>query len=356
MGKNMNKIIDFTGHNIYVGLDVHAKSWAVSIYSDEFELKSFTQTPDAEQLYSYLSKHYPGAELQVAYEAGFCGFSIHRSLTQKGIKCSVLNPADIPTSDMESKRKTDRIDSRKIAKALKNGDVDSVFVPDSQQEADRQILRSRAKIVKDSTVVKNRIKGFLKFKGISIPEEYSTRWSIAFIKWLRTVDLLPSDQIALAVYIEELIFLTEKKKLLGLAIKKLAADERYQENVKLLQSVPSIGLLAAMTILTEIGDINRFPNTEHLCSYCGLTPNSHSSGENARITGMSRRGNGTIKMLLIECAWMAVRKDPALLLFYKGQLPKMHANKAIVKVARKLLSRIRYVLKNKKNYVAGVVE
>lgn len=356
MFKQSVKVIDFTGHNIYVGIDVHAKSWAISIYSEEFELKSFTQPPNTEQLFSYLSKHYPGAKVQVGYEAGFCGFSVQRDFARKGIHCSVLNPADIPSTNKENKRKNDRIDSRKIAKALKNGDVHTVFVPDIEQEADRQILRSRAKIVKDITVVKNRIKGFLKFKGINIPEEYSTKWSKSFIAWLQSLPMLSADRIALTVYIDELIFLAEKKKLLQRAIKQLAAEDRYKKNVTLLQTVPSIGLLAAMTILTEIGDINRFPKIEHLCSYCGLTPDTHNSGQTERIGGISRRGNGTLKTMLIECAWMAVRKDPALLLFFKGLLPKMHANQAIIKVARKLLNRIRFVLKNQKEYVTGVIE
>jgi transposase len=350
------KVVDFTGHNLYVGIDVHAKSWAVSIYSEEFELKSFTQPPDSEQLFGYLSKHYPGAKVHVGYEAGFCGFSIQRNFAQKGVQCSVLNPADIPSSNKENKRKNDRIDSRKIAKALKNGDVHTVFVPDIEQEADRQILRSRAKIVKDITVVKNRIKGFLKFKGIDIPEEYGSKWSTVFITWLRELPVLAADRIALTVYIDELIFLAEKKKLLQQAIKQLAAQDRYQKNVTLLQTVPSIGLLAAMTILTEVGDINRFPKIEHLCSYCGLTPDTHNSGSTERINGISRRGNSTLKTVLIECSWMAVRKDPALLFFFKGLLPKMHANQAIIKVARKLLNRIRFVLKNQKEYVTGIVE
>ncbi|WP_350340240.1 IS110 family transposase [Paraflavitalea speifideaquila] len=110
-----------------------------------------------------------------------------------------------------------------------------------------------------------------------------------------------------------------------------------------------------MTILTEIGDKTRFRKLDHLCSYCGLTPNSHSSGETERIGGLSRRGNPFIKVILIECAWMAIRKDPALLLYYKQLLPRMNANKAIVKVSRKLLNRIRYVLLSQKKYVTGVI-
>ena len=106
----------------------------------------------------------------------------------------------------------------------------------------------------------------------------------------------------------------------------------------------------------NIEDINRFQKQDHLYSYCGLTPDCHSSGDIERIGKVSRRGNIFIKTVLIECAWVAVRKDPALLLYYKQQLPKMERNKAIIKVARKLLNRIRYVLKNKAEYQIGIVE
>ncbi len=110
-----------------------------------------------------------------------------------------------------------------------------------------------------------------------------------------------------------------------------------------------------MTILTELGNIKRFKKFDRLCSYCGLTPNCFSSGETERVAGLSRRGNPFIKTILIECAWMAIRKDPALLLYYKKLLPRMNGNKAIIKVARKLLNRIRYVLWHQKEYVKGVM-
>lgn len=148
--------------------------------------------------------------------------------------------------------------------------------------------------------------------------------------------------------------MAREKQLRG-NIGDLSVSEKYTSNMKLLLSIPSIGLIAAMTILTEIGNIARFKKLDHLCSYCGLTPNSHSSGETERIGAISRRGNPFIKTILIECAWMAIRKDPALLLYYKQLLPRMNANKAIVKVARKLLSRIRYVLVRQKEYVTGII-
>ena len=146
----------------------------------------------------------------------------------------------------------------------------------------------------------------------------------------------------------------QKQKLLLKAIADLSKTDCYAGNVKLLKSIPSIGSLSAMIILTEIGDINRFKKPEHLFSYCGITPNCHDSGEKERVGNMSKRGNPVLKTMLIECSWMAVKKDPALLLYYKQQLPIMNGNKAIIKVARKLASRIRYVLKEQKEYVTGI--
>jgi transposase len=358
MISNILKSKDFTGHNIYAGIDTHYKSWMVSIYSDEFELKTFSQPPDVDLLEKYLKKNYPGANYHLAYEAGFCGFWIQRSFTQKGIRCDVIHPADVPTSDKESKRKSDKVDSRKIAKGLKNGELNTIYIPDECQEADRLLLRTRTNIVRDVTMVKNRIKAFLKINGIAVPNNHKNgNWTKSFITWLHSLTFAEAaGKTSFDVYVNEATFLIEREKQLRGTIEKLSISERYASNMKLLLSIPSIGLIAAMTILTEIGNITRFKKQDHLSSYCGLTPNSHNSGEAERVGGLSRRGNPFIKTILIECAWMAIRKDPALLLYYKQLLPRMNANKAIVKVTRKLLCRIRYVLLSQKEYVTGVIK
>jgi transposase len=356
--QNTKLVTDFTGQNIYVGIDTHYKTWMVSIYSDEFELKTFGQEPDADRLENYLHKHYPNANLRLAYESGFCGFWIQRCFAKKGIHCDVVHAADVPGSNKELIRKTDKVDSRKIAKGLRNNELNCIFIPDEQLESDRLLLRSRTNMVRDATSIKNRIKAFLKLKGINIPGDYkSNKWSKKFISWLQSIELNSiSSKTAFSSYIDELIFLLEKQKQLNKAIEILAKSDSYSGDIHLLRTVPAIGLLSAMTLLTELGNISRFPKQDHLYSYCGLTPDCHSSGDIERIGKVSRRGNIFIKTVLIECAWVAVRKDPALLLYYKQQLPKMDRNKAIIKVARKLLNRIRYVLKNKAAYQIGIVE
>lgn len=116
--QNTKQVTDFTGQNIYVGIYTHYKTWMVSIYSDGFELKTFGQEPDVDRLENYLHKHYPKANFKLACESGFCGFWIQRSFAKKGLHCDVVHAADLPGSNKELIRKTDKVDSRKIAKGL----------------------------------------------------------------------------------------------------------------------------------------------------------------------------------------------------------------------------------------------
>lgn len=103
-------------------MDVHHKSWKIHIYSDEFELKSFSQTPDVDKLHSYLTSHYKNANYHMAYEAGFSGFWIQRAFAAKGINCKVVHPADVPSSGIEKLRKTDAVDSISNKRGIRNRD------------------------------------------------------------------------------------------------------------------------------------------------------------------------------------------------------------------------------------------
>jgi len=139
-------------------------------------------------------------------------------------------------------------------------------------------------------------------------------------------------------------------------IRSLSTEEKYADNVKLLMSVPGIGLTTAMTFLTEIETIERFENSDFFAGYVGLVPTRHGSGEVIKTGEMTFRGQTTLKKSIVESAWIAVRIDPALSLVYNKLVKRMEPNKAIIRIARKLLNRIFYVLKNKKKYVTGIVK
>jgi len=169
--QNKVKTISFQGQNIYIGIDAHLKSWKITIMLDHSIYKTFSQDPGAGILYDYLRRNFPGGNYYSAYEAGFCGFSIHRELEKYGIKNIVVNAADIPTTDKERKQKEDKRDSRKIANSLRNHELEAIYVPNRDMEELRSLVRYRKTLVKDIGRNKSRAKSFLHYYGIHIPTE-----------------------------------------------------------------------------------------------------------------------------------------------------------------------------------------
>ena len=353
--------LNFEGQNFYVGIDVHLKTWTVTILSESLSLKTFTQPSSAENLRSYLVRNYPGGSYHSVYEAGFSGFWTHYTLKEMGINNIVINPADVPTTQKEHLHKDDPTDSRKLARSLRSGVLKAIYVPEPLTMEDRSLVRARATLVKDMGRYKSRIKSQLNLYGITYPEEFEktgTHWSKRFIKWLNETDFFQSDTGALSLRIK--VQEAEQQRTLILdttrAIRKMSQSEKYASNMKLLTSIPGVGLLTAITFLTEVENIERFTNSDHFAGFIGLIPSRHSSGAKESNGEMTFRGHENLKKMLIESSWTAIRCDPALTLSYHKNTRRMESNKAIVKIARKLLNRIFYVLTFKKEYVPCVVK
>jgi transposase len=336
-----NTKLNFKGQEIYVGLDTGKKSWKVSILTKDFEHKTFGQPPKPEVLVGYLRRNFPGARYLCVYEAGYFGFWIYEALRQQGVECLVTHPAD----------------ARKLARSLRNGELTALYVPERKALEDRSLVRMRMTMVKKQTRCKNQIKGLLSFYGYVTPDELArSHWSQQFINWLESLEFqYGSGNQALQTLLEELKHLRQSIAHLTRQIRALAQQEPYRTNVQYLKSIPGISLFTAMVLLTEIVDINRFKGLDHLASFVGLVPGENSSGEQERNTGISRRRNAYLRALLIESSWIAVRKDPALLMAFDKLKQRMSKNRAIVRIARKLLNRIRYVLKNQESYEPCVV-
>lgn len=351
------KKLDFTGQKIFCGIDVHKKSWSVCIRSEHSELKAFVQNPSAADLVRYLRSNYPSADFKLVYEAGFCGFGHQRAFAKEGMSCIVVNPADVPTSDKDKQQKTDAVDCRKLSRFLGDRLLEGIYIPSVEQQDDRSIVRAYHQIIQDQTRCKNRIKSFLDFQGIATPDEQEYKhWSGKFITWLKELPMTPSARVSLNILIQHY----EQTRSMVLAatrqMRTLAREERHKESIRRLRTIPGIGQIGALLLVTEIGDINRFDRLDQLCSYVGLMPSVHSSGERQSVKGLTHRGNQQLREMLIEASWVAIRKDPALTLAFEEYAKTMKKNKAIIKIARKLLNRIRYVMKNQKDYETGIVE
>jgi transposase len=349
--------VDFTNNNIFVGMDVHQRSWNVSIFLEQTFVRSFTQPPSVDVITHLLRRDYPGANYLCGYESGYSGFWIQRKFKQQGIPCQVLHAADIPQTIKQKLMKRDPVDSKKIGKALASQNTNSIYVPDEESERDRSLIRYRERLLKDITRCKNRIRGILNQFGIDLPEKFEKGWSSKFIHWLKeTEQVQGSARITLNYMIEQMVLLRSMLLKVNKDIRVLQYSQKYKQRLLWLVSIPGIGPLTAITLLTELIDIRRFSSFRHLNSFVGLYPMEHSTGDDEHKGCIMIRHNKHLRKILVEDSWVAIRHDPALTLSFNQLNLRMTSKRAIVKIARKLLSRIRYVLINETIYTNGIVK
>ena len=316
---------------------------------------SFAQHADAKELFDRLNKKFPEAHFKSAYEAGFCGFSAHYALAEQGIENIVVNAADIPTTGKEKTMKTDAVDSEKIAWALKRDELKGIYVKDKRYMDDTNLIRLRQRFIMDLSRQKNRTKHLLYTQGVTYPERFrnsKTHWSRNFMKWLREeVELLSEQKLSLLLLCDQVE--NTRKAILKVTreIRRLSTTDRYKENYDLLFTVPGLGLITSMSMLTELdNDIMRFPNERSFVSMLGLIPTCHDSGEKKVSGEKTNRGNKHLGPLIVEASWVAIYRDYQLGAYYSSCCQIMKPHKAIIKVARKLACRTYAVLKTKTKY------
>lgn len=349
------KTVRFDGQVFYLGVDVHKRNWRVTIRSNGLALKRFSMNPSAAELHAYMKRNYPGGAYHTVYEAGFCGYWIHRQMTQLGFQSLIVNPADVPSTNKEKDRKNDPIDSNKLSRELENRSLTGIYVPDEQQEAMRSISRLYRQLSQRQVQIKNRIKGFLAFIGQAIPAHFEhNRWSAAFIHLLRALPLNHEyNRIVLDEHLDELEHVRARQLAL---LRRIRLLSKQVPVIALLRTIPGIGAVTSFILFTELADIRRFHKLDHLCSFIGLVPSTASSDTNVRVNGITARHNKYLRYLIIEAAWVAVRKDPAMMAAFNELTKTMLKQRAIVRIAKKLTNRIRYVWLHQKEYVTAVVE
>jgi transposase len=354
--KTKCKKLDFNNQHFFVGIDVHQKSWTVTIRSEKLLIKTFSMNPSVMELAKYMKESYPGGIYFSVYEAGYFGYSIHREFIEYGFINIIASPTEIPGSEKEKTIKSDPTDSRKLSRELENQSLKGIYIPDVFHQELRSLVRTRYQLTKKQTRIKNQIKSYLTFYGHKYPENFQTKhWSGRFIEYLQGLKFeyeLGKEQ--LDIYLEELKSL---RTLLVRIIKMLREYSRkynISDTIKILSSVPGVGFVTAISIYTEVIDIKRFPDLDNLASFVGLIPTIISSAKKSHNLGLKYQHNRYLRNLLIESSWIAIRKDPALLLSYKRNVQRMSTQHAIIKIAKKLLSRIRYVWMNNQEYRLSV--
>src|SRR4051794_22040487 len=287
----------------YVGLDVHKDTIAVALAvagkrGEVREYGTIANTPAAlKALASKLAKS--GATLQFCYEAGPCGYGIQRQLSAAGHDCVVVAPSLIPRRPGE-RIKTDRRDAANLARLHRAGELTPVWVPDQAHEAIRDLVRARQAAVRALRQARQQLSGFLLRHG----HHYNRpAWTQMHRRWLAGLKFeQPAHHLVLEDCIATVEAATTRRDRLEASIEAALPDWSLAPVVHALQALRGMALIAAATLVAELGDITRFDNPRQLMAYLGLVPSEHSSGTTRRQGAITKAGDGAARRMLIEGA------------------------------------------------------
>lgn len=333
---------DYTGKKVYMGIDVHKKTYACVSVCEGKIVKKDTMSASPLSLIAYIENHFSGALIETAYEAGFSGFHLHRQLSEAGIKNHVVHVGSIEIASRD-KVKTDKRDAKKIAIQLAAGRLKNIYIPSLEQEAKRGASRLRDNIVKLRHQVGQKIKALLFTQGLIDSEDdtgLSKKWLNAKMAQVEKLNYPIGYYYAVKRYAEQWLKFTEDL----LVIKDELLAMQSEEELVLLsiyKSVPGIGDISALRLKDELGDMNQFANEKKLFNYLGFTPIEYSSGEHLRQGHMSRQGRSVLRHIFIEAAWVAIYKDPSLMEIFQRIAKTRGGKRAIVGIARRLAGRVR---------------
>ena len=241
----------------------------------------------------------------------------------------------------EARIKSDRVDSKAIAELVRLDALPSSYMPPPEIGELREKVRRRAFLVRERAKLMTKIRGVLAYEGFKPPKEYGL-FTKKGVEWLHSLSLEPIE-----CYLRIMEPLNVEIRRLSLQLKHLAGDD---EDVKLLMSIPGVGYYTALLVKAEIGDINRFKSGDHLCSYAGIVPSTHSSGGITRHGGITREGSRWLRWAMVEAVMTHLKYDTSITRAYHRIAEKRGRQVAVVAAARRLLLCCYSILKSKRPY------
>ncbi len=345
------------GKKISIGLEDSKTTWKISVRCEGREVHYTSMDARKDVLISHLKTKYPECDITLIYEAGFKGFGLYDFLMEEGIKCIVTPPNKV-TQEKHTSVKTDKVDARRLATVLEKNDYKSCAVPDKERRDDRTISRALTQTQQEITRVKNRIRKFFDANGYA--ENFPAgAWSEKQYSEARKTVLPTALQMTVDAYWTLVDTLKQIRKDLLKQVMVLSKKERYGESVRIISSMAGVGKLTAIRLILEWGDDigTRFKTGQSLACFAGLTQSEFSTGNTVRKGRITGQGRGCIRAWLVQCAWICIKRDPAMLEAF-NRIAKNTASKkkAIIAIARKLVVRMWTCLHEKTEYVVGVVE
>lgn len=328
----------------YLGLDVHTRRSSLCVLDAQGKtLRQWEVKGPWPLLLDRVAAEVP-RPFAVCFEAS-CGYGyLHGRLSQLAQHVAVAHPGQLRLI-FRSKRKNDRVDAAKLAKLLYLDAVPQAHVPHADVRQWRALIEFRQKLLGKRVAAKNQLRALLRSAGIVAQRPGKTLWSGKGLAWLRAQPLAEAELLVRDTLLEELAELTAK---LQRVETELARRADAHPGVNLLRTIPGVGVRTAEAVVAYVDDVKRFARTRQVGSYFGLVPCQDSSAGRERLGHITGDGPATVRKLLCEAAWQAIRRSPSIRAFYERLVgtDRDRRKLALVATAHKLVRAMAAMLRS----------
>lgn len=321
----------------FIGLDLHKYYLVATGVDAELNKVYGPRRVDLIELEDWIQKVITRQDALVV-EATANAFMLYDALVPHAHSVTIVHPPHLALI-VHSQVKTDKIAAYHLARLLAKELLESIWVPPQDVRDLHTLVGQRNKMIRLKTQVKNRLQGVLHRYSIPLPE--GPLFDPAQREWWKTLPVSKLEKIRIVSDLAALDFALEQIQQLEAHFAEWAAQD---ERIPRLFEISGLGLISAVTLLSAIGDIRRFPTPDHLVGYAGLAARVHVSGITNHTGGITKTGRREMRAVLVEAAQVAVLHDPR----WKAELERLEPhtgrNKAIVAIARKMLVAVWFLL------------
>lgn len=324
----------------YLGVDLHKHYLVIGGVNARQEMVLMPRRIELDEWPSWAQQRLRKTDVLVVEATGNT-WDFHDGVVELVGRVEVANAGKIALI-ANTRVKTDKQDVMKLAKLSAAGLIPEVWVPPQPVRELRMLISHRRRLVKVSTLVKNRMQSLLHRHHLAPP--VGEVFSQANREWWASLNVSLTERLHLKHDLATLKQVDEQLADVEAELNRLSTTEPWVNQMPYLVQLPGCGLLTALTVLAAIGDITRFEHAKKLVGYAGLGASVHDSGQTHRTGRITKTGRRDLRHVLVEAAWTAVEHHPYWKAEFAHLTRRMDENKAVVAVARRLLVAIWHVL------------
>lgn len=324
----------------YVGVDIHKRHVMVAAVNARQDLVLAPQKVSMHHFPAWAQSHLQASD-HIALEATSNAWAIHDQLNPLVAHVAVANTFQLKLISA-SASKTDKQDALVLAKLLAANLLPAIWVPPLHVRELRRLTQHRIQLLNQRSALKNKLHAILHQHNLRSPQ--GDPFSQANQSWWKALKLNPTEVLQIRHFWMSIDHYSQQLAETEAQIAQLSIGPHWNDSMAFLMQLPGIGLYTGMTILAAIGDISRFPSAQQLVGYAGLDARVRASGDNYRTGKISKQGRRELRTTLIVSAWAAVHWSDYWRARFHALQKRIGKYKAIVAIARRLLTTIWYLL------------